>query len=494
MLLNLGKALRNTLAGVVWRFGVFALAVAGFSGLMGLRQWHTRYAPSEVWAQEAAGKGLDWSPMVGAAARTMLPAKETYDDEAGFKRALLKQVRNPDVRLRLTSEDERKASEYRKDLATRKDILQELREEINPRDQGFARKTALLSGVNARIADASARLEQLRKDGAKPEEIQGQEKQIKDLLEERADLRTDIKEQNLERGAVETGFQKPLAELEARIKTAEDGIDTAMDAALSSARPIQGILPPKVAIHIGDENNPLHILYVLAWYGLEGFIVLLMCLVIVPPLLRFSAGTADPKTVQSNVTKRVRDWLGQVLGPRTIVNTARVAAVAAVTGLTAMAAGDQPPVVPMVQHENEGSMEFRGAIDRGTARGPEENRGENPAADSIPPELQDVPAIAADLLRMDGAPDGVLARVSPFARYQVTHEVIGTIERATKHSDALPVRSVLGALTKVEGRTMRVWKFRRSLRIYSRADLNPDVHDLLQKLMPLILKTSRIVG
>jgi uncharacterized protein YoxC len=105
-------------------------------------------------------------------------------------------------------------------------------------------------------------------------------------------------------------------------------------------------------------------------------------------------------------------------------------------------------------------------------------------------QARDVPAISVDLLRMDGTPNGLLARVSPFARYQVTHEVIGTIERATNHSDAPPVRSVLGALTKVEGKTMRAWKLRRSLWIHARADANPAVHDLLQKLMPLILKIS----
>lgn len=55
MLSNLGKATRSTFAGVMWRFAMFALAVAGFSGLMGLRKWHTLYAPSEIWAEKAAG-------------------------------------------------------------------------------------------------------------------------------------------------------------------------------------------------------------------------------------------------------------------------------------------------------------------------------------------------------------------------------------------------------------------------------------------------------
>jgi hypothetical protein len=175
------------------------------------------------------------------------------------------------------------------------------------------------------------------------------------------------------------------ASLQGEIARREEGRRSAFDAAMPSARPVDGIVAraigPAIAIRIGDETHSLHAVYVACWYGLEGLVVLLACLVAVPFVLRLAGEGADPGTVRKELSLKVRAWLGGLLGERAAAGAMKVVAAAVVgsltaTGVAAATRGDAPPLAAVMLHD-EGPAAMDRAGKRGEAGepGPRGERG-----------------------------------------------------------------------------------------------------------------------
>jgi predicted nuclease with TOPRIM domain len=337
---------------------------------MRLRGWHDDYAPSQAWAKEAAGKELEWSRVVSAAAVKMGSSERSYSDQESFFQALLAQIRNPSINSELGRADKERVKAYRTAVAKKSRLLKYLRNEATSRDKIFYENAGALTSINEEISEAATALQELSPDS---EAFKKEAEHLKGLIQKRTQMRADIKELGAERSTIETSFQKPLAELDARISAAEKGIAEAFEAALPAARPVSSFflrhtLTDQLAIRVGNEGDPLHIVYVLTWYGIEGLIAFLVCLVIVPWLLRLGGDSADPKASRSKVTERIKGLITTAFGAKAAAALSKAAAVAAVAGLTmagiSSAAGNPPPIAPVVLHEEPST-------------GPQGNRGEN---------------------------------------------------------------------------------------------------------------------
>ena len=348
---HLRRVLASVAIGVGWRLAVFTAVALCFHALVELKTWHSTYAPSKAWAAAVLKERLEWSSVVSAAAGRM--PEESYPTAASFYRALHRYINK---QLPLNSTDEALATEYQSLLENRRKI----RSKVAPRDDKFADRSLALSMINDRISDVATEIDNIEAQETtrdKEKALKAEEKKLGHLIALKAALFAGMRD---ERSAIELGFQKPLADLDARIKTTEEEIRAAFDAAVSSARPLGGpvvrLLPRRYAIRIGDEADPLHILYVITWYGLEGLIALLLCIVIVPWLINLGTDKSDPDTLRSTITTRIKGWLTEAFGPRAAAATGRVVATAAVASLAlagvAAAAGEQPAVAPAIQHED----------------------------------------------------------------------------------------------------------------------------------------------
>ena len=154
---------------------------------------------------------------------------------------------------------------------------------------------------------------------------------------DRSAIRAELKDLSEEAAASVTVLQRMRADLDQRIKATEAEIREPFDVAVSGARPVSGLVPQAIgrelAIKIGDADHPLSILYVAAWYGSEALIVLLVCAIVVPWVLRLWGEKAPADQVKTGFKKIVHD----ALGPR--VTAGVVNAVAAMTVGAATLAG-----------------------------------------------------------------------------------------------------------------------------------------------------------
>lgn len=355
---DIRKAAAHAAAGVAWRLIVFIGAAICFYALLSLKDWHAKYAPSEAWADAVLAEDLEWSPVVSAAAKAM-PQKQ-YPGKESFYRALLRSIKDVRIESRLQGEERDQAREYHQALANRKALRDNFRAKIAPLDGAFERNSLTLNNTSDSLAAAIATVDDLKANAAsKAEMIAQEEDSLKKLSGRRSAILTNLKDLSTERNIIEAGFQKPLADLDQRIKSAEDGIRTAYDAALPSARPIDfsiaRFVPPPHAIRIGNENDPLHIVFIIIWYALEGMIVLLLCIVVVPWLIRLGGDTSDPKALRSTVTERVKGWITEAFGRRVVTGAAQALAVATVGSIAAagiaLAADYQPAIGPVLGHE-----------------------------------------------------------------------------------------------------------------------------------------------
>lgn len=356
------KAAGSTVVGVLWRAAVFVVVALCFLALLALREWHTSYAPSEAWADAVLGEQLEWSPVVSEAAKLMSKPKETsegilpppqpYPSEESFYKALSSYINDEDVTLPLASADDPGLLEYRDLLKRRRTTLDALRE--------FWQKSVELIQTNESIARLDRRIKELKEKEPNDEAaIATASDDLENQRSRKDAILTYMGELRSERALVEVGFQRLVTDLDASIKAKEEDIREAFDAASPSARPVNGIPKffHKFVIRIGDETHPLHVLYLLAWYGLEAAIVILLCLVLIPWLLRFGRDT-DPESQKSAIKEKIKALLANAFGRGVASGAAKALAVAAVGGITlagvTMAAGNQPSIAQVILHESEG--------------------------------------------------------------------------------------------------------------------------------------------
>lgn len=107
-----------------------------------------------------------------------------------------------------------------------------------------------------------------------------------------------------------------------------------------------------------------------------------------------------------------------------------------------------------------------------------------------------VSVAAADVLRTNAKPGGVVANLNPRSRYRVDEAVIEAIKRAFPATATAAARdAVVDALRAVQtGRpnAQRIGQFRHDLSYAEGVRQSQQAQDLLHDLMPLILKVSRV--
>lgn len=345
------KAVVDTLVGVSRKVAIFLGVALCFYALLILREWHTSYAPGDAWADTVKKEGLEWSPIVSAAARAMPKPKQPYNSATSFYADLSSYLKEEKRQLSLESPiDRARFQRYQGDVEARKDTRAAL--------HTFWQKSVELVKTNEVIATGNREIKELRQKTPLDKKTIGEkEGELGKSRERRGDILEYMKELSSERAMVEAGLQRLLTDLDTRIKSSEDGIREAFEAAVPSARPVGRVRDEfqAYAIQLGDETHPLHVFYVIAWYGLKAVIVLLLCVIFVPWLIYFG-GTSDPETVRSKVPERIRGLLGNSFSQgfgKGVGKTLVVAAVGsvAVAGVT-MAAGNPPPITSVILHEN----------------------------------------------------------------------------------------------------------------------------------------------
>jgi hypothetical protein len=275
-------AVWTTFKAVGWRAAALIAASLCFEGMVTLREWHSQYAVSRAWGEEVARRDAKWA-RVAARAAVNMPARTFTSKEHMFDAI--------------------------------SELVQDAKNWPLPAERHVAKYHA--------------------------------------ALERRATLRSDM-EERLE--AVDSEFAPK----------SRSRIDFARTSAFR--------------MHAGNESDGRHIVYVLLWYGLEGLVLALLFIVALPLLLMVSGG-ATPDTLKPTFMQRVRDLLGSVFGQRTIATVGKAVAAlaigtAGVVGMNA-AAGDSPPVMPVIMHPTNGT----------SVTGKPGDSGEPGQTAVIPPEI-----------------------------------------------------------------------------------------------------------
>jgi predicted nuclease with TOPRIM domain len=353
----LRKALSHTAVGVVWRLAVFGLVALCFVTLIQLRHWYTRYAPSKEWAKAAESEKLPWSSQVAEAARALSSTTTvgTYPSQEIFYKAILRQIRK---HPRLAKDE--MVGVYRAHRKEREKLENALQKRTEVQDE-FEQKSLRLSTKAGEVAELDATIERLEdikhRDSAQEKELKEAQDRLQENQKKILVLREEVQEAITRRDAIETGFQRRLAVLRSHIEEEEQGIKEAFNAVSAPARPAQGLSNDfqRFALQVGDESDPRHIVYLTAWYGLEAAIVILLCAVLVPWLIRFGGNASDPKEVHSKVTEKIKELLAKAFGERAVAGAVKALAITAVGGAAAagvaLAAGDQPSILPPIRHD-----------------------------------------------------------------------------------------------------------------------------------------------
>lgn len=330
-----------------WRLIALILVVPCFLMLLRLGDWSTSYAASDAWAKKVGDTGLEWSPIVSAAATVMASQEpeSSYASKESFYRALSTYVKG-----RPGAEDKRNGKADKKEKKAVDSVLSRL----NPDDQSSLTAYRQLRtqrdetlGVLRTFwqdsAEEASALAELRKRPASKQEIE--------------ESFATINEKNSRLVLIETRLQRLLADRESRLKASEDGSRAAFEAALPAARPVSRLpeMLQEFAIRVGDETNPLHILYVVAWYSLEGLIVVLLCIFFVPWLIRLVGDTSDPESLRRKFIERIKSLLASAFGQRAAAGVGKTVLTLALGGFAlagvSMAAGDSPSATTLLPPE-----------------------------------------------------------------------------------------------------------------------------------------------
>lgn len=318
-------AVRTTFKAVRLPAAALIAASLGFEAMVALRDWHTQYAVSRLWGEEVAKGDAKWARVVARAAVNM-PAR-TYTSKEHMFDAIGEFVQDA---KNWPLPAERHVARYHAALERRKTLRADLEERLDAVDSEFAPKSR--TRINARTSA--------------------------DVAESVKNLLSDLAVLNAERAAIELAYSKRIDAVEREIKSAEDGLRAAFEEGARYARPVRdGAAAATLWLHAGNEADAHHIVYVLLWYGLEG-LVLALLFVAMLPLLRILSGGA-PDTLKPTFMQRVRQLLGSVLGQRTAASVGKAVAAlaigtAGVVGMNA-AAGDSPPVLPVITHPTNGT-------------------------------------------------------------------------------------------------------------------------------------------
>lgn len=302
---------------VGWRFVAFAAAGALFLLLTSLTEWQRTFAPSQAWLEvidERASTpgGDEWLRVLSRAVGEMLKQPPVAFESAG---SLFEAVRASCERISLDGLSDNVSAE-----------IEEARESQRQLTALRERRSALLRSFDACLDSEGKDLHD------SPSRAQCGDEPVTLAIRRQA-----LADHIAQRNTAETSLAKTKAAIEGQRKEAETHLRTAFDAVAGSARPVPAnlhhFLEPRTALEIGDGQHPLHILYVVTWYGLECSIALLIALVLVPWLLRLAGGSGDAKEVRSTITSRIRGWLEDALGQaaKVIVTGAAATAIAGAT-------------------------------------------------------------------------------------------------------------------------------------------------------------------
>lgn len=384
---HLRKAVGNTLIGVVGRLFLFCVAALIFLTLVEMREWKTSYATSPAWANAIAKKSPKWSGVLSAAVNAIgskpYQSEETLYSDIKAKITETKVGKDPnsqipklaigkanqpllDSYIKLRQERDKKRVELKDFLAPSEEALSQTWKDLKTTNESIDKKWKEIAGLeegSKRMSAAEAELGRLR--------------------HQRTDKLNDIRELSSARAAIEALSRRELGEIESNIESAEQDIRKAFDAAVPSARPVDvfviPIIPPGLLIEIGDEGSPYNILYVVAWYCLEGIIVLLICIAFVPWILVLGRGKSDPTSIES-FRERLTTWLANAFRA-TATGMIRVLATAAVGTIAvagALAAGEPPPLSSIL-HDGGGADGQAGKAGEPGEQGEPGNSGTNGA-------------------------------------------------------------------------------------------------------------------
>ena len=385
---------RHVLVASGWR--LLALLVAGglFHLLISLTEWQRTFVPSLAWlevlSQRASTKDeTEWVPALSQAVREMVAEQEkvatTRESQEGHRSTSSASATDSGATKgpQVASDDasQRAGARVAPIGYPSADVFFEAvkaKLESIPSNQVWdeARPAVeKLGSAKKRLADLrstqASRREKLVEDlGALKSRLEVQEKAVEKaatdfevatlfptpgtdagiersrarLSERRATLagrRQSIIDYLAQRNIEDARIASEVAELEMQVEKAEKALRHTFDLASASARPVakahDPLIEARTALRIGDEGDPWHILYVVTWYGIEGAIAFLVCLVLVPWLLRLGAGSSDPAEIRSTITSRLKGWLEKTLGGTAANLLLTSVAATAVAGATAAA-------------------------------------------------------------------------------------------------------------------------------------------------------------
>lgn len=368
------KSLRSTIDesifGVLWRFGLLFVAALCLMALLSLRRWHETFAASPEWAEAAADERLPWSPEIAAAAKTIPPSLH-YRSEESFRQAL-----EDAIERRSTDErDTGPLQALRRAKTKRRELAEKSRTESAARLQ-------LDEAVKSLVANVS---------------------QAK---------RRDLLATLVQQGTAARDTLEDIADQDVIIEAQSTGRKLAFKAAVSSARPVDGfwaqLVGPRQAIRIGDEDDTLHFLYVLTWYALEGAIVALVCLVIVPLILRFT-GETNPGSTRATLAAKLKEWLRRNLGEQAAAIAGKSIATALVGSVAIASVSAAAPGRPGLEVVEANPAPRVIGPERTDAPGPAEP-GARPAPSAAP---KPAPSPTASPNPTGGDPKDVIVVVSP---------------------------------------------------------------------------------
>lgn len=310
---------------VGWRF--VALAVAGvlFLLLTSLTRWQRTFAPSQAWLEvideraKEPGQG-PWMEVLSGVVRKMNepPASAKFEDADDFFAAVRTTWEGMPVEA-FPEEIRAEIGEHRQSKPQLKALRSKRSELLGSFDSELDSLVSELRSEAVAVKTAEKGLEASTMFPA-PVADDRLEWDLRRLNEKRAALATrrqTVIDHIAQRNATEQSVNRAISTQEARTQKTEANLRRAFDAVAGSARPasprLRYLIEPRTALRIGDEGDSLHILYVVAWYGIEGAIALLICLILLPWLLRIAGGSGDPRELRSTVTGRIKGWIEAAL-------------------------------------------------------------------------------------------------------------------------------------------------------------------------------------
>ncbi len=385
---------------VGWRFVAFAAAGVLFLLLTSLTRWQRTFAPSQAWLEVIGERAKEpgqgpWMEVLSRVVRKMNepPSSAKFEDADDFFAAVRTTWEGMPVEA-FPEEIRAEIGERRQSQPQLKALRSKRSELLGSFDAELDSLVSELRSETVTVKTAEKSLETSTQFPA-PVADARLEWDLRRLNEKRASLATrrqTVIDHIAQRNATEQSVNKAISTQEDRAQQVEASLRRAFDAVAGSARPVPAnlhhFLEPRTALKIGDGQHPLHILYVVTWYGLECSIALLISIVLVPWLLRLAGGSGDVREVRSTITSRIKGWVEDALGQGAKVIVAGAAATAIAGATIAATPQESRPTVqvfvaPVTMAEGEsggqgprGERGLNGEIGRQGDRGEKGDRGD----------------------------------------------------------------------------------------------------------------------